>query len=316
MSLSPLLRPAPRASFVSWRRLAAVWLGWWAGLAACAEPSPADSDLATAIAQFQSRRYAEAETLFKRIATEQPRNAQAQHYLGALALRRGNEREALDRLDQAIAVDPDSAATWNTLGDARGLMAQRANVFAKLGWAQKCVGAYRRAVELAPDSIAYRESLMNFYAQAPALAGGGMDKAFAVAEDIGRLDPLRGWLAQAGLKAAEKKWPDSFALLDRVLGQKPDHPEALFAYGRLAALSGQNLEAGAAALRRYLQQPPADFRASPAVAQARLGNILEKQQKTVEAHLAYAEALRLDPNLKMAREGLSRVAPSNPGAPP
>lgn len=253
------------------------------------------------------RKWTEAQQAFETLDHSAPDNPEVLYYLGRLALRRNEYEKAAAILEKAAALAPNSSRIQQQLGDAYGSWAQKASMFSQLGLARKCRAAYEKAVELEPKSVDARFSLMGFYQQAPGFVGGGMDKAHAQADEIKKLDVNRGRLAIAGLYVAEKKYPEAFAEFDEVLKEKPDDYGALFQTGRLAAVSGERLDQGLAALRRCLDQTPPENQPGWAAAHWRSGNILEKKGDKAGARVAYEAALKVDPKFPQAIESLKKL---------
>lgn len=174
------------------------------------------------------------------------------------------------------------------------------------------------AVNAAPDNLDYRESLLEYYLQAPRMAGGSADKAQEQAAEMLSRDQRRGTLAHARiaryqddyalsarlLAAALEDIPTDYDLnIDHVLSHigtgdfdsaraaitqwrdnVPDDPRSDYQLGRLAAVSGQFLDDGQTALKRYLANDtlPADA-AEPYWARLRLAMVLLHQQQTERA---------------------------------
>ena len=270
-------------------------------------PMLAASDLDTAVEHFKARRFVEAQTLFTELALKEPKDATIAYYLGVLALRRGEPAEAVRHLERSVALNPTSARGFNALGDAYGLSAQKAGLFSKLGLAKQCLASYEKAVALEPEVVSFRLSLLAYYAQAPALAGGGREKAVAAAKEIQRLDPLRGGLSLINLHVSTKDWADAFALADELDRTFPDNWEIRYQQGRLAALSGLRVDEGIAALRFCLGTPPASGSVSVAQVHFRLGGLLEKKGDLSAARVAYQNSLNADANHRLAQEALSRL---------
>jgi tetratricopeptide (TPR) repeat protein len=329
------------------RRFRSLLLAALASLAALhAEPTVPVSapDLATARELFASRRDAEAQSAFEQILAADPSNHEALYHLGRLAKRRGDWKAVAENYEHCTQLAPTVALYWADLGEAYGKLAGKAGIFQQLGLARKCRVALEKSVELAPDNLEYRHGLIEFYEEAPSIAGGGHDKAIVQAAEIAKRDAYAGALATAGIHARATNWAeaetayraaaqlrpestdplaalgllyadqgrfaDAFAAFDKLLAREPDHFAALYQLGRVASLSGQRLADGEAALRRYLAQPshPAG-QPTNAHAQFRLGDILARQGNTVAARAAYEEALRLDPNLKPATEAMAKLKP-------
>lgn len=273
-------------------------------------PAVAELDIPAfhaAVELYNQRKAPEAQRAFEALATANPANANIQFYLGRLALQLNEHEKAAKHLEKAVELGPHDSRFHLRLGDAYGQLAKKAGMFSALRLAGKCRAAYEKAIELDPKSLDARFSLLGFYQQAPAIAGGGMDKAHAQAQEIKKLDANRGHQAIAGLYAVEKKYAEAFAELDAALTKTPGDYAALFQSGRLAAVSGERLERGLACLRQCLTQTTPEGQPGHAAAHWRIGNILEKQNDKTGARAAYEAALKLDPKFSQASESLKKL---------
>ena len=274
-------------------------------LAAHAAADPAA--LKAAVDLFNQRKPTEALKAFETLATTDAKDAEVQFYLGRLALQRGDAEKAVASLEKAVELVPADARYHVRLGDAYGLSAQKAGMLSKMGLAKKCRLSYEKAVELDPKNIDARFSLLGYYQNAPGIAGGGMDKALAQAQEIKKLDAARGRFALAGVYAADKKYDLAFAEYEEVLKANPNDYASLYQSGRLAATSGERLDHGLAMLRRCLTLPPPENQPPHAAAQWRIGVILEKQGDKAGARAAYEASLKLDPKFPQALEALKKL---------
>ncbi|HEY0863779.1 MAG TPA: tetratricopeptide repeat protein [Lacunisphaera sp.] len=260
-----------------------------------------------AVELYGQRKPLEAQKAFEALAATDAANADIQFYLGRIALQRDDHEKAVACLEKAVALSPADARYHHRLGDAYGRSAQKAGMFSKMGLAGKCRTAYEKAVELDPKNIDARFSLLGFYQQAPGIVGGGLDKALAQAQEIKRLDAARGRMAIAGVYVIEKKYAQAFAEFDEALQERPGDYAALFQTGRLAAITGERLAGGLAALQQCLAQTPPENQPGHAAAHWRIGNILEKQNDPAGARAAYEAALRIDPKFPQALEALKKL---------
>jgi tetratricopeptide (TPR) repeat protein len=260
---------------------------------------------------------------------------------GQALLREGKLDDAVDVLEQAVELAPKDAAAHHLLGAAYGRKACAGSLFAKMRLAGDVKEHFERAVELAPDEVEYRESLIQFYAQAPAVAGGGIDKARVQAAEIGKRDAVRGKLAegliariegkpeqaltiyreayaqrpddarlgvQLGLYLQElKRWDEAFGQFQLVVSRTPAAMPAWYQVGRTAVLANVRHAEGEAALKRYLAWTPTAQDPPLAAAHWRLGMLYEQMKKTAEARAQYQAALALDPEHAEAKAALRKL---------
>jgi tetratricopeptide (TPR) repeat protein len=264
---------------------------------------------------FRHRQWAEAQALLGKLVATEPANAEAYFYLGQTQIARGEIDQAVTSLEKATGLDPASSEYFRVLGDSYGISAQKAGLFAKLGWAKKCKAAYDKAVALDPKNLGARWSVMEYCRQAPGIVGGGMDGAYAQAVEIKKLDPARGRQAFAQLYLADKKYDRMIAEFEEVLKDSPDDYESLYQLGRFAATSGQSLDRGLATLRHCLELEPPPNQPGRAPTHWRIGVILEKQGDKTGARAAYETALKADPMFPQAIEALKKL-PETPTARP
>ena len=276
-----------------------------ASTALAAESSP---DFKAAIELFQQRKNPEAKVALENVVKAEPKNFEAAAYMGRVHMRLGDPESAIKIFEKVVAEFPAHSDYRRELGDAYGFKAQKAGVgFSGLGAARKSRDAYEKAVQLDPKNVNARFNLMQFYQQAPGLVGGGTDKAHAQADEILKLDPIRGRAAKAGVFTAEKKFDEAFALYEDALKENPDDYNSLYAIGRGAASSGQRLERGMEALARCLAVTPPANSPGHAAANWRMGMIHEKRSDKAAARASYQAAISVDPAFKPAVDALKNL---------
>lgn len=251
--------------------------------------------------------WATVRPLLEQAVAVDPKNPEAHFYLGLTLLNQNKPEEAAQQLENATSLAPSNSEYQRILGDAYGSAAQHAGMLSKMSWARKCKAAYVRAVELEPSNIGARMSVLEYCRQAPGFVGGGMDQAYAQAEEIKKLDPVQGRAALASLYLTDKKYREAFVLYETVIKDQPDDYDALYALGRIAALTGENLDAGLAALRHCLELNTTGSHPSKAPANWRIGTILELKGDKPAARAAYEASLRIDPSFKQAIESLKKL---------
>lgn len=258
-------------------------------------------------ALFRDKKWADAQAMLEQVVRTESANAEAHFFLGMSFLNRNDAEHAVPSLEKAVELDPKNGNYVRHVGDAYGMTAQKAGLFAKMGWAKKCKAAYDKAVELDPKDINARWSLMEFCRQAPAFLGGGMEQAYAQAAEIKKINPARGLGAYSLLYVAEKKYNEAFALYEEVLKDFPEDYGTLLQVGRLAGSSGERLDQGLAALQHCLTLTPPTGQPDHSRVHWRIGTILEKKGDKTGARTAYEAAISLDPKFAQATESLAKL---------
>lgn len=268
-------------------------------------------------------------------------NAEAWILLAHARLLADQDEKAIDAASKAVALAPDMAQAHYWLGNAYGSRIEDVGMLSKMSMAPKLRDAYETAVRLDPTLIDARNYLLQFYLQAPAVVGGGIDKARGQAAAIAALDAARGHLAQAAILQYEKKpdaalreyeaayaarpgdrniritlgtayqnlehWDQALAFFRAWTEQDPRAGVAWYQLGRIAAVSGRENEAGIIALRTYLGLPRMPEDPGYQHAWYRLGQIYAQIGKKDEARAAYRKALEIDPAFDDAKKALTKI---------
>jgi tetratricopeptide (TPR) repeat protein len=248
---------------------------------------------------------------------------------GRAAMQARQFEDAAKSFERAIELDPGKSTYHLWLGHAYTRQLASAN-FIKKGIIGRRIGPqYDKAVELDSMSVDAAEARVDFYLEAPAMVGGGADKARAEAARLRRISPYHGGFAQAKIAEKEKAWeqaeseyrslirthPDSsrpvnalvtllqsreryadaFEAIDTRLARFPDDTVVNYQLGRTAAISGKELTRGEAALRRFLALVGVKEPQSRASAHYRLGMIREKLGDVASARAEYDSAIALNP---------------------
>lgn len=288
---------------------------------------------------WEQKKYVEARKQLLAIKKDNKDYAAAQYYLGRVAFDEKKYDEAEEFFETAIDTNNKVAEYHTWYGNTLGTIASDANIFRQASLGPKMKSAWEKAVELDPKTVDARESLIQYYLQAPAIAGGSVDKAIEMANEIKKIKPAEGHRQLGNIYYREKKFAEAekefiamtkadatftpglanfyvlqkqydkaFAISDEALKQNPDDMAATYQIGKLSALSGLQLDRGETALKKYLSYQPQKNEPSHAGANMRLAQIMEKRGKKSEAKSLYQLALKGDATLKEAKEGLERVS--------
>jgi tetratricopeptide (TPR) repeat protein len=277
------------------------------------------------------------------LAAPPPQTAEALLTAGKTAVRQNDGPRAVELLEKAVELEPQSAELHFWLSRAHATMAESASGFKQLSTARKVLAELERTVELDPNHIQARVELAQFYAMAPGMLGGGEEKARAQAAEAKRrsafdghrayaliyvvqkkLDLARNELEQAVreepqsarahtalgryLANSDKNYRRAFEELDKAIQLDAAYMPGWFRLGEAAALSGSNLARGEQALKKYLAYQPKDDEPQLSRAHYILGQVYEKAGKKAEARLSYSQAVRLRPHTKVFDEALKGVS--------
>lgn len=113
------------------------------------DASAADAgNLQQALHLHQQGQLDAAETLYRSVLRSNPRHSGALQLLGVIAGQRGHAEQAIELIDQSLAIDPANAAGWSNRG----------NALLDLGRYPQALESYDRALALNPK---YAEALHN-----------------------------------------------------------------------------------------------------------------------------------------------------------
>jgi tetratricopeptide (TPR) repeat protein len=241
--------------------------------------------------------------------------------------------------ERATALDPHKSLYYLWLGRIYGEKADHVGFLSAANLVSRVRTSFEHAVELDPRNSEARADLAQFYLEAPAIVGGGKDKARAQADALLSLNPAAGHLMLARIAAKEKDnaaaereyraaiaasnsgaraWLDlaiffrhAHRLDDleqalRTMESSPlDHPESLMDGASLLLHADRDSPLAIRLLRRYLASPVEEGPVFKAYEM--LGQLLEKQGDRRAAADQYRTALALFHNYTRAQEDLKRV---------
>jgi len=152
-------------------------------------------------------------------------NAGNLELLGQCWFMLGDFKKATDALERAAAMAPPDSMnasmiqTW--LGRAWGRRAETSFALLAAGYATKSRQAFEKALQLNPGNADALGDLFDFYMDAPALIGGGIDKAAGLLPQFDKYDPVGAILAQARIDERKKQFAGAEADLRRAIEVGP-----------------------------------------------------------------------------------------------
>ncbi len=292
---------------------------------------------------FEQKKMTEAKKILGAVDDDHADYAEAQFYLGKINFEAQKYNEAADNFEEAIDTNEKNAEYHYWYGAACGQEAVSANPLRQGILANRIKNAFEKCVELNPKHLDALSGLVQYYLRAPSMMGGSTDKALEMAKKIKAVDKIEGHFAMMGVYMVQKKnaegekemnevlktesnkiemlirisngfytkteqYPKAFEMFETYLKKNPNNMMAQYQIGKLAAISGQQLDRGETCLKNYLTYKPTDKEPSLGGAHWRLGMIMEKRGNKAEAKKNYETAVKLDPTLKEAKEALKRVS--------
>jgi tetratricopeptide (TPR) repeat protein len=249
---------------------------------------------------------------------------------------------AIPACEKAVSLASDNSVYHLWLGRAYGEKADRSIFFKAIGLAKKLRAEFERSVELDPSNWQARTDLAEFYLEAPAIVGGGRDKARAQAAQLMPLNPAIAhwvsariaekendpdaaereyhaaidashggafaWLNLAGFYRHANRLDEMEQALHTMESRPLDRPGALVDGASLLLRTSRDYPMAIRLLRRYIDSS-ATVEESPVFkAHYMLGEVFEKQGNRPAAAEEYRAALSMAHSFTRAQDALKRIA--------
>ena len=167
-----------------------------------AQISPAT--LAQANTDLQSGQADKAIALLAPLPSSGDGAAQAQNLLCRVRFMLQQWSQAASECQQAINLDGQNSDYHMWLGRVLGQQASHASFLSAYGIAKHSLSEMQTAVKLNPKNGPALSDLGDYYAQAPGIAGGGIDKAQAIASQLDKVDSARAHGLRGDIALAQK----------------------------------------------------------------------------------------------------------------
>jgi tetratricopeptide (TPR) repeat protein len=267
-------------------------------------------------------------------------NAQASNYLCRAYYSLGDWDHALQNCERAAQLEPGNATFQLWLGRSYGQKANHAGPLTAYSLARKCVAAFTVARALDRQSLAIARDLAEYYAEAPAIVGGGSDKALALAAELAPAHPSDAAWVRAMVAANEghaqqaeneynnaivadhnsastyldlarylrgrKSWDQLQQSVESAVRSTRVRPTDRYDAAELLLVTNRDLPQAAQQMRAYIQGHAEE--AAPLFrAHFLLGEILLKSGDAAQAAFEYKAALALASSYRPASEALRRL---------
>jgi tetratricopeptide (TPR) repeat protein len=304
-----------------------------AALFACCVAVRADDTQAELL--LKQGRVDEAASTLNRILSSQAQDARAHLLLCRVYYSQDMADPAIQECERAAEDDPTDSDAQMWLGRAYGLKASQVNMLSAFSLARKVHTAFERAVSLNPANVQAMSDLGQFYVAAPAIVGGGLDKAQALVPKLMPRSAQKGHrllaliaqkknetaTAEEEYKAAVSagKTPEAWVDLGMFYQHQSEPDKAVSALQssvqanrtRNAALVDaasiltdlhREPDLAIQLLREYLDSPAKSDDAPAFKVHLQLGDLLRKRGDTTGATREYAAALAVASNFVPAHK--------------
>lgn len=251
-----------------------------------AAPTDIASKLLNAVALHKQGQLMQAEVAYREILRTNPTHFDALHYLGLIALQRGQVQEGIKLIQQALQADGKQIAA----------LANLAMALRQLRRHDEAIAHYHRALEVQPDSLELHYHLANALVEQR-----NFDEAFSVCERALAINPDSATVFQqrGTIFLILQRYEEAIADFNRALALDPNLADALANRG--VALNA--LDRSTDALATYdelLQRKPDDLDA-----RFNRGNTLRILKRPLEALADYERVLKANPEHQGALNNLA-----------
>lgn len=126
---------------------------------------------------------------------------------------------------RAVALRPDNASYHLWLAREYGKKAAASNPMTAAATARKAKSEFERAVQFDPTNVESRLDLAQYYTEAPAIMGGGLDKARDQAAQVAKQNTAKARLILARIAEKEKQFSEAESQLRQAIGEANDPAE-------------------------------------------------------------------------------------------
>jgi tetratricopeptide (TPR) repeat protein len=176
-------------------------------------------------------------------------DAEANYLMSRVLMAWNDANAALPYAEKAVKLSPQNAEYHWALAQIVGEQAEKASVFRQIGLARRFRSEAETVLKLDPKHVEAHYGMMIYYFKAPGIVGGDKKKAYVEAEEIGKIDRAKGYIAQVRLAQEEKQPGKIEALYKQANEADPKLVDAYVGLINIAANANNVIE-----VERYARQ--------------------------------------------------------------
>jgi tetratricopeptide (TPR) repeat protein len=245
----------------------------------------------------------------KILLSESAKNPQVLQLIGQDYFMLGDYKKATDALEKAISLGETGPDPYLWLGRAYGRRAETAGPFTAPGYASHARKMFEKAVEVDISNREAAGDLLDYYLNAPAFLGGGMNKAEELAKKVSSVDPPEGQYLMAQIEDKRKRFDAAEQHLRRAVEMAPRQVSRLVPLALHLAKHGRTKESDAVFAEAASIEPR-----NPRVVFYRAETYVESQRNLEDARKLLREYVALpltpeDPPRETAQGLLAKIQP-------
>lgn len=160
----------------------------------------------TVDAALKAGKLTQAINAYKSLESSDSQSVTGQLLWARILLAQDKTEKAYDLMEPLIKQAPDNVDLQFRFGQSAMIMAQKASIFSKLGYAKDGVKAWDAALKIDADHKDTLNGLIGFHRFAPGMAGGDIDKALEHAKHLQKIDGVAGTASLVGVyQSMDKK---------------------------------------------------------------------------------------------------------------
>jgi tetratricopeptide (TPR) repeat protein len=150
-------------------------------------------------ALIDGNHFKRAQAQLAAILKQNPNDAQANYQMSKVSIAFGRVDDAIHQTEIALAANNSRADYHAQYVEALGakLNDEHTGFLSRLSLARRFQAEAETTLKMDPRNIDVNTDLMQFYLEAPGMAGGDMERAAALADKLVKLDPAHGYILKA-----------------------------------------------------------------------------------------------------------------------
>lgn len=182
----------------------------------------------TVDAALKAGKLTQAISEYKNLDSTDSESITGQLLWARILLAQDKTEKAYDLMEPLVEQAPDNVDLQFRFGQSAMIMAQKASIFSKLGYAKDGVKAWDAALKVDADHKDTLNGLIGFHRFAPGMAGGDIDKALEYAKHLQKIDGATGTASLVGVYQSMDKKDLALQELNEGIKRYADSSRLLF----------------------------------------------------------------------------------------